>query len=497
MARYSNAVYQGAYYGANTAQLAGSAEPVYSVATSYSSVLVTWQEPAGAGTEYLALKLLRNQDAYSETEEDGAVIWSWADGDASFPKKIEDGVDYNEIPISSGRYIYYRMWLQKMDESWVPAGDSYTVVPTQHGTILPSGGSVSTLDKVVDILPKVFTSLSQSPLDEVDTNSTLYKFLSAFSFTWDELLTLTSLLIPDASGRSTNPGVMLVQADQLGLAQGSLDVTKTQKKLIREALYTYSRKGTLTALSTMAESVTGFAPTITLSKNIMLTNQDSTFNGGVGSWLPIGNCALTVANDVFPPITEALAIDMNYTGKVVVATGGARISNGENSPKTKGIPVTAGQRYYFSYYIKSAVNATEDVTPSVTWYDFAGVEISDMDPPVVIPAVTTDWGKSGVSGVAPTGARYASLSITFSEANTYHLDMMGFQDVTGLVSSPPFDEARSVTVYLAPTSSLANPYPNKDVKVVRLIEEMYNVLPNNTPYRLTADDMDPVTGFTH
>jgi hypothetical protein len=497
MARYSNAVYQGAYYGANFAQLAGSAAPVYSVATSYTSVVVTWVEPAGAGTEFIALKLLRNQDAYAETEEDGAVVWSWEAGDPSLLTKIEDGVQYTDIPLSSGRYVYYRMWLQKADSSWVPAGDSYTIVPYPHGTVLPDGGSLSTLDKIADFLPRVFTSSTQSPLDEVDNNSTLYNFLSAFSFTWDEILTLTSMLAPDASGRNVNPGLLLAQADQLGITQGSLDITKSQKKLVRDAIYTYSRKGTSTSFGTLAEDVTGFAPTITVSQNLMLSNQDSTFNNGVGSWIELGDCALSVANDIYPPTVEALAIDMNYTGKVVVATAGARLSNGESSPKTKGIPVTAGQRYFFSYYIKSVVEAVEPVTPSVTWYDFNGVEISDMDPPVVIPTVTTDWVKSGVSGVAPAAARYASMSIEFGEANTFYIDMISFDDVTGLVSSPPFEEARGVTLVLAPLSSEANPYPNKEVKLVRLIQEMYNNLPNNTPYRIELDGDDPVVGFTH
>lgn len=494
MARYGNSVYQAAYYGANTNQLAGSAEPVYAVATDYSSVLVTWAEPIGQGTEFIGLKLLRNQDAYAETEEDGIVVWSWTTGDGPIITKLEDGIDFTSIPLSSGRYVYYRMWLQKPDETWVQAGETYTVVPLSHSTQLPGGGTISTLDKLMDTLPRVFSSTDRSPLDEVDKTSTLYQFLSAFSFTIDEILTLTSLLIPDDSGRTTNPGVLLVKANQLGLPIGSMSTTKAQKRTVREAIYTYSRKGTETALSTWVESVTGFSPTITVSPNLMLTNQDSTFNGGVGNWLPVGSCALSVADDTYPPTAESAAIDMNYTGKAVVSTAGAKLANGVFEPKTKGIPVLEGVSYNLSLYSKCDTLAAT-ITPTISWYDHLGVLISES---TVSPiSVANTWTKVAVNAqTAPTGARYMGLTLAFGTIGTYYLDMVQVAVSTG-TGTPAFDEARGVTIYLAPLASVTNPYPNKQVKVVRVIEELYNVLPNNTPYRLLLDDTDPVVGFTH
>ena len=494
MARYGNSVYQAAYYGSNANQLAGSAEPVYAVATTYTSVLVTWAEPVGAGTDYIGLKLLRNQDAYAETEEDGIVVWSWVPDDGYLKTRLEDGVEFTGIPLSSGRYVYYRMWLQKPDGKWVPAGETYTIVPSTHSTNLPNGGTISTLDKLMDTLPRVFSSISRAPLDEVDKKSTLYQFLSAFSFTLDEFLTLTSLLIPDDSGRNTNPGVLMVKADQLGLPLGSVSTTKSQKRTVREAIYVYSRKGTAKALSTWAESVTGFAPTVTLSPNLMLSNQDSTFNGGIGHWVPLGKCSITMDNSTYPPTSEPLAIDMNYTGKVTVTSAGAKLVNGLFNPQGEGIPVVGGTAYNISLYSQCSTSSAS-VKITASWFDHTGTLISSSSSSPI--SVASGWTKVAYENqTAPTGARYLALSLEFGTTGTYMIDMVQVAVRVG-AGTPAFSEARGVTLYLAPTASVANPYPNKEVKVVRMVEELYKVLPNNTPYRLLLDGTDPIVGFTH
>jgi hypothetical protein len=86
-----------------------------------------------------------------------------------------------------------------------------------------------------------------------------------------------------------------------------------------------------------------------------------------------------------------------------------------------------------------------------------------------------------------------AIEILFGSVATYWLDQMQ----VAVSTETAYHEARGVTLSLAPLSSEANPYPNKEVKLVRLIQEIYNNLPNNTPYRIELDDDDPVVGFTH
>jgi hypothetical protein len=180
---------------------------------------------------------------------------------------------------------------------------------------------------------------------------------------------------------------------------------------------------------------------------------------------------------------------MNYTGKVIVSAAGAKLVNGVSSPRTLGMAVVAGTSYSFSYYTL-ADGSSKAITPVVHWYNFQGVEISTS---TASQTSDTSWAKNTLTATAPTAARFATLEFQFGSAATYWLDMLQFAEATVTA----FNEARGVTVYLAPTTSIANPYPNKQTKTVRVIEEFYNVLPNNTPYRLELNNTDPVMGFTH
>jgi hypothetical protein len=395
--------------------------------------MVTWQEPSPEqkGVSWIGLRLVRNQNAYAETPEDGVTVWSWsfiADGTSEQNRvqtSLIDGYDYNEIPLSVGRYVYYSMWLQKNDGSWSDAGKAFTIVPSPHGTsTLQDGTLITTHDKVMDLLPRVFTSASQSPIDEVDKNSLLYSFVQGFSFTFDEMLTFADLLIPDSSGRNINPNIAPSLAEGLGVTYTSTEATKRQKRLIRDAIYTYSRKGTKASFGTLAENVTGFAPTIVSTPNLMLSAQDATFYKGVGSWSAVGNCVLTAVDTVFPATGSMTgkAIDFNWTGKVVASTSEAGIQNGTYNPMTHGVPVTAGTSYDFSFNAKSA--ATSPVMDvELHWYDFQGNLISASDSSTEV-SITGSWARYNVTKEAPAGAKWVGFMLRFDVVGTYYLDMI-------------------------------------------------------------------------
>lgn len=466
MARYSNAIYNEAYYGAGISKLPGSVTPFSATAVDYGRVLLKWTSAPGAGTEYIGFRVIRNQDQFPETEEDGIIIdevdLSNIGSQTSLPESFEDGLQYTKIPLSSGRYAYYGIWIKKSDDIWVEAGVAQALVPKSHSTLATGNLElVSTHDKFMDLLPRVYTSSTQSPIDTVDTESALYKFLGAFTFTLDEILTFIDLLKPDSSGRFLNPNVIAAAVDQLGLTQYGSRVTKSQKRQIREALYIYSKKGTQKSLETLVESVTGFAPVVTISPNLMLSSQDSTFNGGLGNWMPIGDCVLTLETFVYPPETAANAIDMNYTAKVVVGTSGAKVANGANNPITKGIPVTPGVDYAFSYHIKTATGSGTNLA-DIKWYDCFGQEISASHSPMS-NSVTTTWARTGQAWTAPAKAAYASVELTFTATGTYYLDMIQFAKSS---ATSVYNEAREVEIFLLPTKTnyFENPsfYPTTD-----------------------------------
>lgn len=472
MSQYNNILYEGGYYGIASNQ-AYSVEPLYVEAVDYNQVALTWQPSAGL---YNAVRLVRNQDSFPETPEDGVILWedfsaydSEADSSAFKLTSFTDGGSNNLLV--SGRFVYYVMWVRRNEDNlWYVAGSSYTLVPKDHGEqtadnpVLSVEGEdveqpkvtfTTSHSKFMDYLPKVFTSVTQSPIDLVDTNSDLYRFLKGFSFTLDEFLTYSDLVLPDNSGSYTSPSLIAVQTQQLGLAS-EVDLSlKNQKKLIREANYLYSRKGTPGALSTYIESLTSFPPTITESPNIMLSLQDSTFYKGLGFWRPVGNCTLSFVNNVLPPQSEANAIDMQYVAKIVASSPNVYIKNGDLNPSTQAIPVKPNFSYYVSLYYLGAISLG-DLILEVTWYNFKGSVLSTDSHTLLATADSTTWKKDSVVLTAPNDttyadqAYYAALSIKSTISQTFYVDMIQFKEESDDTS---FSEARSVDVFLGPTKT--------------------------------------------
>jgi hypothetical protein len=452
MSKYGSFAYDQSTYGQKS-RLAFSFNPFTSVALTYTSVRLTWSSPIG---NYTAVKLLRNQDGYSETYEDGAVIFEEYGIDpltgsiaiSSFVDGV-DNADNSNPPLVGGKFVYYRFWiLRSSDNVWYPAGDSYALIPSDHPTFgLNKSSLMTTHDRFMNLLPRTYTSVSQSPLDSVNPDSDLYRFLQGMSFTVDEFLTMAESLLPDYSGSTTSPTIIAAKASQLGLTVEPTVSIKNQKRMLREAFYLYRNKGTLAALGTLVESLTGYAPVLTQSPNLMLSNADSTFYKGLGFWQNIGDCTLSV-DDVTPITSESLTIDRMYSAKVVVNSATSpSIRNGEDYPITRGIPVIAGVDYALSYYIRTDTLGGATVTPSVTWYDYLGQVISSATTSSTINSVTPTWAKQTVAlSTSPTGASYASLKFTFGATGNFNLDQIQF----ATANITDYHEARGITAYLSP-----------------------------------------------
>lgn len=446
MARYGTNTYGTFIYG-QAPQLALSVQPFKATALDYGRIDVTWIPPSG---DFVRFRLLRNQEGISDTEEDGLILLDLTDsGDWSTVDIFKDGEDNfgeTESALVSGRYAYYSIWLLLTDNTWYFAGHTYTLLAGQHAVQLEGTDRTrNTHEKFMDLLPRVFTSSSQSALDAVDTTSDLYNFLYGFSYTLDELLTYIDLLLPEHQYTNLTPELLNAVGYELNLAPDNRPSTKFQRRYAREARWIYPRKGTQAALDTMVESTTGWSPVTTVSPNLMLSVQDSTFYKGIGFWKTIGSCTLAPTGTVPPPTVESLAIDTLYTGEVEVTTSGAKIELGTDTPITSGIPVSASTGYTFSIYsrlVDGAASST-DVTLQIVWYTRTGVEISRQTQAVT---ASTSWAKKSVTGTSPATAVYAGVSIEM-EAETYYFDMAQF----AVSSITEFHEARAVQVLLSPT----------------------------------------------
>jgi hypothetical protein len=492
MPKYNNVIYAGGYYGQQS-RLSFSVQPFTATTIDYDRVFLTW---ASLNSTFNAVRLVRNQVAFPETEEDGVILWEENGLEGVFSRaEFVDGLDNtlddnpnNDYPLIGGRFAYYRMWLRKDDGIWYPAGDAETIIPSDHGSVAFAGSAAQTThDKFMDLLPKVYTSATQSPLDNVDPESTLYTFLEGFSLTLDELLTYADVLKPNYSGLSTPPDLVPLQAFQLGLPLEYGLGLRAMKRLVREGIFLHNNKGTALGVQTLAESLTGFAPTVTQTKNLMLSMQDSTFYKGKGNWLTGGACTLAVESSVYHAISEPLAADLTYTAKVVASSTTSYISNGENRPKTLGIPVIGGESYQLLFFALTST-ASRSITAKVTWYDYLGAEVDDNSQTFSLTANT--WMKNASSSfVAPDDAAYASIRLSFSGAATFYLDMVQFALYED--STPSYEEARGVNVSLAPskTNLLDNPSFEADNTYWTIDDDGHTLEDSTHPYALVDSQM--------
>ncbi len=520
MAKYTGAIYRGAYYG-NTPRLVLNAEPMEASAIDYGKIRVVWNSPSGT---FYKIRLVRNNDNFSETEEDGVILWeqssttslsglvernSFLDGEDNFI----DPYANNNLPIAPGQFIYYTVYLYTT--IWIPAGYATAVMPKDRGS----------QETMLRILPRVFTSPEKSPTGIPDPNSFLATYLKSFSFTYDQILTYAELLMPSIGKRKTPPFLVPLNANHLGLYPEMGLPFRNQKKLIREGLYLYTNKGTIAGIKNYVEAVTNYNPTITVSPNIFLDTQDSSFTKGIGRWTAT-NAALT-ASSTKPGPTGTNAVDTVWSGRIVTAVAQiskiARTDNvatitmalphglavgdsvtvagvstadfsGNQSvtsiPSTtrftyanqaqnvneitatgtvtkcstlnlgKDNPITKGTPVIGSTAYRFSYYAASDsngnVIADVTWHDYLGQKIGSSVTEAQINGTTGVYQRFFINLTAPATAVYATYRFVFTSQNSYNIDMIQLAPQT---TATNFDEARGLDIFLesSKVNILANP----------------------------------------
>ena len=427
MAKYGNVVYGGAKYGV-TPKLAYSVEPMSITVIDFIKIRVSWQSPTGAFTK---IKLVRNQFGFPETSEDGVTIWeeSATEGTVSRSSFVDGEDNAGQTPIVNGRQVYYTMFLFTDQKVWVVAGQITDLMPLDHGVH----------KSIMDIIPKVFTSEIQSPLGVTDETSDLYNFMGGIAFTHDQFLTQLDVLRPQHSSEGIAFSTLSQNSFSVGLIPEPAIPVKNQKRLIREALYMYSHKGMQSGINAYAESLTGFAPTTTLSTNLLLSVQDSTFYNAIGNWTAT-NATLTSSTEQVPA-TGTNVIDNVYTGKVVASNSGA-MQLGNTAPITRGVPVLPSTEYTVSCKLKSPSSAG-NITLSVKFYDKNGTITGTTQSATAVAANNT-WKSASKTFTTPADASYASIQIAYSAAGTYYLDQVCLQ----LGAAVAYDEARAISIFL-------------------------------------------------
>ena len=447
MSRYGGLVYHGGTYG-ESPRLVFSAEPMAITVMGFYETYVDWLSPSGNFSKF---RLVRNQNGFPETEEDGTVVYEFASADGSSIEglipgnRFRDGEDNpSQTSPIPGRPLYYRIFLFTSDKYWVNAGSVSDIMPANTGVT----------GKMMDLLPRIYTSKEQSPLGVVDPTSDLYNFLDAFGFTYEQMLTELALIRPQYVVDSALFKPIPIEDANVGLDIDYNLPVVNQRRLIREALYLYSQRGLKRGLEDYAESLTGYAPTATVSPNLLLTVQDSTFYNSTGNWAPT-NATLSSSEDIVP-LTGSYVIDHTDSCKIVASASGT-MTLGLDNPITKGFPVTASTQYTVGFAFRSPTS-DGDMTIAVRFYDKDGVATSAATTSSSVAANNT-WKTNSVTATSDATSCYAVITIAWSAAGTYYVDEVSAQ----LGASYAYQEARAITLNLVPKKINYIPNPSFEI----------------------------------
>ena len=458
-----------------------SANPFYALAMDYSTIRVFWENPvATADSQFIGIRLIRNFDQFPEHPEDGEIL---IESRGTNPTLLNGVKQFDDTKVIPGQFVYYRIWLlMSLDYSgtaggeltWLVAGETYVLIPKPHHAVTPantykpvnvSGYVVServkeqelrtTNDKFMSLIPEIFKE-NRYPNGTRGENTDLSSFLAPFSFMLDSILTYADITKPDLSGRTTNPTVLNLESFQTGLPYEPNGVTRAQKKLIRDAIWTYSRKGTLLGLQKFVENITGYSSSITVLPNLLLSMQDASFYKGIGNWTSSSYATLTAEQNVVPTAGSSdVVYDTEWVGKVVTTATNQTINSGSDSPVTKGIPVEPLTDYTLYFWVKSAASST--VTPSVVWYDIQGNVIPATYSALSSVSTSTSFGSATTRTVtSPATAVKAVIKFTLASIDTYRFDRVSLVQGTTVTY---YTEPRTVSIFLNPdkTNYILNP----------------------------------------
>jgi len=451
VANYGVAIYGESIYG-QTNQIPNSVSPMSLTVVYPTVVVVNWQYPSGT---YSGIRLLRNQNSLPENSEDGVIVWEQYSSNVSKISFTDGGgiEDTAGIPIVSGKPIYYAMFLFTSDKVWVPAGAVTDIVPSAHGTT----------DSIIQSLPRVYTSVEQSPLGEPSPTSDLYYFVDGIGFTLDESLTFLDLLLPDHTRVNTPLSLLPLETQNYGLTPEPGMAIKSQKQLVREALYMYTHKGTLNGFSTYVESLTNYAPTITVSSNLLLSPQDSTFYKSTGKWVAT-NATISDSLDEAPvPQLTSNYIDLNYSCKIVASAAGS-MAVGKDIPVLRGIPVTPGTQYTMSSQMISPASAGT-LKQEVRFFDKNGTQIGSALSPTSGTSATNTWKQLTYTVTAPkyysaavASAVGASGTITYTTASAHPFTSGQVVTISGFTTAGFNLTSATITGITATTFTVSNSF---------------------------------------
>lgn len=283
MSRYGLTRYNLGYYGSS------DSNPF--IATSfkareegYGSIHLTWNSPYG---QWSKIKLVRNSYGFPVHAFDGVDLDIKGDGSYVAFKETDPTYYDDNTTVGENSFYYYSLFVfETITYTWVRVGDALAVSAKDYGYT----------EAMYSALPEIYKVISLGdPFGNYD-NDDLHNFLSLFGFQLSLMHTYTNLLVNRYKVETVGGDLVPTFMQEFGLPYEQEIGLQQSRILLQNIVNILKDKGSSLGLNEYLKAYTGYtipgattAPNpnvagVSVSKNLMLDYNDSSFEEAVGHW---------------------------------------------------------------------------------------------------------------------------------------------------------------------------------------------------------------------
>jgi hypothetical protein len=439
LSKYGVDYYGTAYYGANT-NVQFSAANFIATPTTYGEITLTWGTPVGL---WDFIRLVRNPYGYPISPDDGDLLFEQQNPGVTSYIDVGEGVS-----LTPGNIYYYTLFVREtVHNTWQSAGTARGISVKDYGTA----------QIMMDYLPTILKSNIPYDTSLEVTNTFLFRFLKLFAFQLDLNKTQAENVSKRFNVESIDGLLVPTFMEEFGVIYEPYIGLKQSRIFLRNISHLYQSKGSLEGVKEFIKAYAGYDNTIILGKNLMLDQNDSSFEQSIGSWSSITNATLArhLATDsptIVPYVESAGQADFpnlqNATLQVTaVSSGNVVIGLTGDSPMHYGIPVTSFTNYTFTAYTQAGTTS-RSVSANILWYDAKGKALTPSSFGSGTTNATHSWSRLTVTAASPQGAAYAVPNIKVTSAasgESHYFDALQFEQYS---SATYFQDARQIEITL-------------------------------------------------
>jgi hypothetical protein len=372
-----------------------------------ASVEWTWPEGYENG-DWTRFSIVRSIRSPVRRREEGQVMMEviGKDWDHVTYDTGENRPVYRDPQPPPGEWVYYTAFVLDANRVWTFAGTAFEIGIADYDWAL----------RLPETLPGVSIGDMERTISPAEQSNTLVQFLQNPGALLDRVVTMGEATQYFWDPLRVPPQMLEPMMDSIGYEwDDTLGIGRM--RYVLDSLMG-PQQGSLEFISRFVEGASGCSALVSISNNLMLDLNDSSFEDGDLNnthWAPTTNLEVrdyTVWLNPVPNLHPNVAI-----GYFLHLSAADTITCGESDPIGRGIPVATWTKARMGCYAFSDVSAT--VTLGLKLYDYLGAYLRDVE--ILSSATTTAWawyGSADDSAVdlgAP-GFAYAVPYLSVSDA---------------------------------------------------------------------------------